>query len=183
MEIRKLQPRIGVEVTDVDVNQLDNASFQPIYQAWLESNILVVRGQLLTIEQFLAWSRRFGFLEPHLTKKNRHPDHPDLTVMDNKAGGGAKADMVAVRRGVGWHTDLTFEKVTAKATQLYGIAIPSRGGDTLFANMYAAYEALPQRLKDRIAPLKAAYLYGGKVKRGHDLLDPADRNRAPVHHA
>ncbi len=183
MEIRRCSPGIGAEVFGVDVRTLDDAGFAPLYQAWLDSNVLVVHGQSLTIPQFLDYSRRFGRLEPHLTVNTRHPDHPELTVMDTKASAQQGVSTQTVRtRGMGWHTDLTFEKVTAKATQLYSIAIPSRGGDTLFANMYAAYDALPQQLKDRIAPLKAAYLYGGKVARHADLLDAADRNRAPVLH-
>jgi taurine dioxygenase len=184
VEIRKLGSKIGVEAVGVDVRTLDDAGFRPIYRAWLDGNVLVVRGQQLTIEQFLAWSRRFGRLEPHITRKSRHPDHPELTVMDNKAADAqGVSTQVVYTRGLGWHTDLTFEKVTAKATQLYSIAIPSRGGDTLFANMYSAYDALPARLKDRIADLKGAYLYGGKVGRSIELLDPADRARPPVLHA
>jgi taurine dioxygenase len=183
VEIRKLGSRIGVEAVGVDVRTLDDAGFRPIYRAWLDGNVLVVRGQSLTIEQFLAWSRRFGRLEPHLTRTSRHPDHPELTVMDNKAAAAqGVSTQVVYTRGLGWHTDLTFEKVTAKATQLYSIAVPSRGGDTLFADMYSAYDALPGRLKDRIAGLEAAYLYGGKQGRSIELLDPADRDRAPVRH-
>lgn len=183
VEIRRCSPKIGAVVTGVDVTTLDDAGFAPLYQAWLDCNVLVVRGQNLTIEQFLDYSRRFGRLEPHLTRNTRHPDFPELTVMDSEASAKQGVSTQTIRtRGLGWHTDLTFEKVTAKATQLYGIAIPSRGGDTLFANMYTAYEALPQKLKDRIAPLKAAYVYGGKVARHNDLLDAADRERAPVLH-
>jgi taurine dioxygenase len=183
VEIRQLGPKIGVEAVGVDVRRLDAASFGAIYRAWLGGNVLVVRDQHLTIEQFLAWSRRFGRLEPHLTRTSRHPDHPELTVMDNKAADAqGVSTQVVYTRGLGWHTDLTFEKVTAKATQLYSIAIPSRGGDTLFADMYSAYDALPGPLKDRIADLEAAYLYGGKQGRSIELLDPADRDRPPVRH-
>jgi taurine dioxygenase len=183
VEIRQLGSKIGVEAVGVDVRTLDDESFRPIYRAWLDGNVLVVRGQSLTIEQFLAWSRRFGRLEPHLTRTSRHPEHPELTVMDNKAAAvQGVPTRVVYTRGLGWHTDLTFEKVTAKATQLYSIAVPSRGGDTLFADMYSAYDALPQRLKDRIAGLEAAYLYGGKQGRSIELLDPADRDRPPVRH-
>src|SRR5258706_16439292 len=86
VEIRKCSPGIGAEVVGVDVTTLDDAGFAPLYQAWLDGNVLVVRGQTLTIDQFLGYSRRFGRLEPHLTRKSRHPDFPELTVMDNKAG-------------------------------------------------------------------------------------------------
>ena len=60
VQIRRMGPQIGVEVTGVDVKTLDDAGFAPIYQAWLDHNVMVVRDQELTIEEFLHYSRRFG---------------------------------------------------------------------------------------------------------------------------
>ncbi len=80
-------------------------------------------------------------------------------------------DQVVVARGEGWHTDTPYLAVPAKATQLYAIEIPSYGGDTLFANMYAAYEALPEPLKRRIAGRKASFKYSGKSGVSVALLD------------
>ncbi len=69
-----------------------------------------------------------------------------------------------------------------KATQLYALEIPSYGGDTLFANMYTAYENLPDALKKRIEGLQAEFVYGGRTRQGIDLLDPEDQKRPPAVH-
>src|SRR5258708_19604905 len=81
VEIRRMGPQIGVEVRGVDVRTLDDEGFAPIYQAWLDCNILCVRGQDLTIPDFVAYSRRFGPVVPHPSKSTRHPEHPDITIL------------------------------------------------------------------------------------------------------
>ena len=78
----------------------------PLYQAWLEHAVLVVRGQDFSIPQFLEYGRRFGNVQPHFVKKSRHPDYPELTMMGVGARNedGTKNDAV-YSRGHGWHTD------------------------------------------------------------------------------
>ena len=183
MKIERPHPRIGAIATDVDVRALSESDWNALYQAWLDGVVLVVRGQTLGIEEFLAHSRRFGRLKPHRVKRTRHADFPELTVMGigtRKPDG--QIDKTIYDRGGGWHTDSPWDSEICKATQLYAIAIPSYGGDTLFANMYEAYETLPEGLKKRIAGLKAEHVYGGRGRRGNDLLDPEDRNRPPAVH-
>src|SRR6185436_6896133 len=81
MKIDKPDPRIGAIATDVDVRSLSDSDWNALYQAWLDGIVLVVRGQTLTIPEFLAYSRRFGTLKPHRVKRTRHPEHAELTVM------------------------------------------------------------------------------------------------------
>jgi len=183
MEIRRIGPQIGAEIVGVDVKTLDAAGFAAIYRAWLDCNVIAVRDQQLEIEEFLAYSRRFGAIEPHPSKSTRHPDHPEVTLLGvNKFGADGTLDMAVYRRGAeGWHTDGAYDAEPFKATQLYALAIPSRGGDTLFASMYAAYDALPERIRTRIEGRNAAYVYGGRSRRTA-LLDPEDRDKAPVFH-
>src|SRR6516225_9627254 len=183
MKIDKPDRRIGAIATDVDVRSLSDADWNALYRAWLDGIVLVVRGQTLTIPEFLAYSRRFGRLKPHRVRRTRHPDFPELTVMGvgtRKADG--QVDKVIYDRGGGWHTDSPWDQEICKGTQLYGIEIPSYGGDTLFASMYAAYDALPERLKKRIAPLKVEFRYGGRERKWFDLLDPEDQARPPAVH-
>jgi taurine dioxygenase len=183
MKIDRPHPKIGAIATDVDVRALSDAEWKSLYDAWLDSVVLVVRGQTLTIDDFLAYSRRFGRLKPHRVKKTRHAEYPELTVMGlgtRKPDG--KIDKTIYDRGGGWHTDSPWDTEICKGTQLYGIAIPSSGGDTLFASMYEAYETLPDGLKKRLEGLKAEHAYGGRGRRGNDLLDPEDRNRPPAVH-
>jgi taurine dioxygenase len=183
MEIRRMGPQIGVEVTGVDVRALDERSFAPIYQAWLDYNVLVVRDQDLTIPDFVRYSRRFGLVIPHPSKSTRHPDHPEITMLGvNKFDADGKLRAEIYRRGAeGWHTDGAYNQAPFKATQLYALAVPSRGGNTLFANGYAAYEALPQRLKERLDGVIGAFSFGGRRAKSK-LLNPEDQDWTPVYH-
>jgi taurine dioxygenase len=183
VQIRQAGPRIGVEVSGVDLRTLDDDGFAPIYQAWLDHNILVVTGQELTIDEFLAYSRRFGIVSPHPSKSTRHPDLPEITVLGTgKFNPDGSLNEAIYRRGAeGWHTDGAYDQVPFKATQLYALAIPDTGGDTLFASGYAAYEAMPERLKQRLDGVQGAFTYGGRRKTTA-LLNPEDRDWVPVFH-
>ena len=73
IEIRRLGPQVGAEVTGVDVRTMDDATFDAMYRTWLDSNVLVVRDQRLDMQEYLRYSRRFGVVEEHPTKSTRHP--------------------------------------------------------------------------------------------------------------
>ena len=183
VQIRKVGPLIGVEVSGVDIRALDDAGFAAIYRAWLESNVLVVTGQALTIHEFLAYSRRFGVVSPHPSKSTRHPDVPEITELGTgKFNADGSLNQAIYRRGAeGWHTDGAYDDIPFKATQLFALAVPDTGGDTLFASGYAAYDAMPQRLKQRLEGVNGAFTYGGRTK-AQALLNPEDRDRAPALH-
>jgi taurine dioxygenase len=183
MQIRRLGEQIGVEVTGIDVRTLDDDSWAAIYRAWLDGNVLVVRDQELTIPEFLAYSRRFGPVVPHPSKSTRHPDHPEITVLGvDKFDAEGRLRQEIYRRGAeGWHTDGAYNAAPFKATQLYALAVPSRGGNTLFASAYAAYDALPQRLKGRLEGVEGGFSYGGRRGRSR-LLEPEDQDWTPVLH-
>ena len=184
MQIRLLGDRIGAEVTDVDVRTMDDAAFACIYRAWLEYNVICVRGQSLSEEEFLAYSRRFGGLQTHPSKNTRHPDHPEITLLGhNKYGADGKLNMTIYRRGsLGFHTDGAYNPEPFKATQLYALAIPSGGGDTYFASAYAAYDALPDALRTRLQGRYGVYVYGGR-RAPSPLLSAEDHKaKKPVFH-
>ena len=132
-----------------------------LYRAWLDGIVLVVRGQTLTIPEFLAYSSRFGRLKPHRVRRTRHPEYPELTVMGvgtRKADGkvdktiyDAAAAGTPIRRG-------TRRSARARSSTA---SHPVHGGDTLFASMYDAYETLPASLKQRIEGLKAEQSMAG----------------------
>src|SRR6185295_17285291 len=152
IEIHRLEARIGAEIRGVDVKALDDAGFAAIYRAWLDANVVVVPGQDLQIEDFLRYSRRFGVVHPHPSKMTRHPDHPEITLLGvDKFGPDGALD------------------------------VPSTGGDTLFASMYAAYDALPPRLAQRLDGRNGAFTYGGRRK-ATALLNAEDRDWTPVFH-
>ena len=183
IEVRRLGAQIGAEIRGVDVKTLDDGGFAEIYRAWLAHNVVVVPEQQLEIEDFLRYSRRFGVVVPHPSKSTRHPEYPEITFLGvNKFGPDGQLDMAIYRRGAeGWHTDGAYDAEPFKATQLYALAVPSRGGDTFFASMYAAYDALPALLLARLEGRLGAFTYGGRRK-ATALLDEADRDWTPVFH-
>lgn len=183
LQIRSMGPNIGGEVTGVDVKQLDDDGFAPIYAAWLKYGVIAVRDQQLEIDDFLRYSRRFGDIALHPSKSTRHPDYPEITVLgtDKFDLDGKLIDAVYRRGGFGFHTDGAYDEVPFKATQLYALAVPSRGGNTHFASMYMAYDALPDRLKTLLEGRKGAYIYSSS-KVAQQLLNEEDRDWTPVLH-
>jgi len=184
MEIRQLGTKIGAEVVGADVRTMSDVDFEKIYQAWLNFNVICVRGQQLDIDDYVRYSNRFGCVVEHPSKNTRYPGRPEVTLLGaNKFDENGKLKLAVYKRGGDdFHTDGSYEKVPFKATQLYALAIPTQGGDTLFASTYAAYDALPTQLKQRIEHLAASYIYGGRQKIAIDLLNQEDRNKAPVVH-
>jgi taurine dioxygenase len=183
LQIRKMGPQIGVEITDVDVKTMSETEWRKIYQAWLDHNVMVVRDQDLTIPDFIRYSERFGPVTPHPSKSTRHPDYAKITMLGvNKYDAAGKLRDEIYRRGAeGWHTDGAYNQAPFKATQLYALAVPSRGGNTLFCNGYAAYDALPQRLRERLYGVVGAFAYGGTRGKSR-LLDAEDQDWTPVFH-
>ncbi|MDA1310221.1 MAG: TauD/TfdA family dioxygenase, partial [Proteobacteria bacterium] len=183
LTIRPMGPHTGGEITGVDVKQLDDAGFAPIYQAWLQYGVTVVRDQELEIEDFLRYSRRFGVIIPHPSKSTRHPDYPEITMLGtDKFRPDGSLDQAIYRRGAeGFHTDGAYDEIPFKATKLYALAVPSTGGDTHFSSMYMAYEALPDRLKTLLDGRNGAFTYGGRIGQTA-LLNPEDRHEPPAFH-
>src|SRR5512144_880171 len=123
MKIDKPDPRIGAIATDVDVRSLSDSDWNALYRAWLDGIVLVVRGQTLSIEEFLAYSRRFGRLNPHRVKRTRHPELTVMGIGTRKADG--KVDKAIYDRGGGWHPNSPWNQNICKGTQLYALDIPS----------------------------------------------------------
>ncbi len=184
MEVRRLGEQIGAEILGIDVRALNESTWRTIYQTWIASNVLCVRDQTLELDEFLRYSRRFGVIRPHPSKSTRHPEVPEVTFLGvNKFRADGTLDTAIYRRGgEGWHTDGAYDDEPFKATQLYALAVPSQGGDTLFASMYAAYEALPDALRKTLDGKRGAFTYGGRSRRSNALLNPEDREQPPAFH-
>ncbi len=180
--IQPLAPALGAEVTGIDLGAATAADLDRLYDAFLAHSVLVVRNQHLAPEDFVAFGERFGLVQPHTVTRNRHPDHAKITILGSMVGEDGPPDRAVLMRGVGWHSDMAFEAQPAKATALYALEVPSTGGDTLFASMYAAYDALPERLRRRLDPLTGEFKYGGRTSHGTEILTEAQRAKPPVHH-
>jgi taurine dioxygenase len=149
MEVRKLGASMGAEILGVDLNTLDDATFEKIRGAFLEHQVIVVRDQDLSPQSQLAFSRRFGALEDQLNAHYTVPDFPKVLVLSNDMKDGKPIGLID--GGDFWHSDSSHRDRPSMATILYSIKNPAHGGDTEFANMYAAYEALPDAIKSRLA--------------------------------
>lgn len=182
MEVVKIGEPLLAEVRGVDISQpLDAATGDAIHRAFLEHCVLVFRDQVLTPEQMVRFERVFGSPEIHVTKKYRHPEFDELIVMTNLNAAG-EVDAFESRRGLGWHSDMCYRDVPAKATMLHPLEIPEQGGDTLFANMYKALEEMPAALKTRLQGLRGTFRFGGRSADVQNRLDPADRDAPLIDH-
>jgi len=173
MEFRKLGKDFGVEVTGVDLGSLAESDFERIKKSFYAHQVLVARGQKLTPAQFLQFARRIGPPEPHVIDQFHHPEHAEILILSNRTKDGRPVGLADA--GTYFHTDYSYLEVPARATMLYSIEVPRRGGDTLFADQYAAYDDLPAELKVELKDLVALHHYGNR-----DDLDEKSRTVASV---
>jgi taurine dioxygenase len=155
IEIRPISDGFGAEVIGVDVSSTTDEDFRRIERAWFDHSILVFRDLDMTPEQHIELTRRFGPLHIMTPPQYNLPDHPEVLVLTNLQEGG-KAKGIR-RAGLGWHSDGEDKKIPNAGSFLYAITIPDEGGDTLFADMRAVYEALSQETKDRIDGKRARF--------------------------
>jgi len=146
---------MGAEILDVDLNDLPDDAFAQIRDAFHAHQVIVIRDQTLTPAAQLEFSRRFGALEDQLNAHYTVPDYPEVLVLSNDIKDGKPVGLID--GGDFWHSDSSHRGTPSMATILYAVKNPSTGGDTEFANMYAAYEALPAEMKHRIAGLKGIH--------------------------
>lgn len=128
-----------------------------IRRAFLDSKVLVIRDQQITPELFSAFGELFGEPDPHHVIAMRHPEQPNLTILSNQDEPGRKPQ--AKYFGAGWHSDYSYKAVPAAATMLLATEVPVEGGDTLFADMEAAFDALSDSRKAELRRLRVRHQY------------------------
>ncbi len=150
ISVDKLTPIIGAELSGVDLSHpLGNQQMAEIHRALAENLVIFFRDQHLSPEQHLAFGRNFGHLHIHPAAPHA-PGHPELMVIH--------ADKDSPRaNGEGWHSDVSCDTEPPMGSVLYIRTCPPHGGDTLFASMYAAYEALSDRMKSYLDGLVAVH--------------------------
>jgi len=160
--VEPLPATFGAVVTGLRVATLTAADFEALYATWLEFGLLVLPGQHLTDAEQVAFARRFGPLEIEITPISNV--RADGTVRPEEGD-----DVVKVLKGnMGWHCDSTYMPVQAKGAVFSAQVVPAEGGETEWADMAAAYEALPEATRSRILDLSAAHsLRYSQGKLGH----------------
>jgi alpha-ketoglutarate-dependent taurine dioxygenase len=171
---------LAAEISGVDLRSIDDAEFAAIHRAWLDNLVLLFRGQSLSDDDLIAFSRRFGELDwaPIQETGRRFVEgHPELYVVSNVVENGVPIGSLGAGEAV-WHTDMSYLADPPKASMLYALEIPPSGGNTGFVNMYAVYEALPADLKQRLGGLRVkhdgTYNSGGYLRAG---VTPTDDPR------
>lgn len=149
--------RFVAQVTDVDLSKpVAGATVAALRKAINEHSILVFRGQTIDNDQHIAFSRNFGDLEIHTVTQYLLPDYPEIIALANRGENGTTP---IDNGGAYWHTDISYKIKPPMGSLLYSLEVPPEGGDTLFADMYAAYDALSDEKKNRIDGLKAVHGY------------------------
>ena len=185
LHLKPLSPGFGLEATGVDLSDpLSDAAFTEIEDAFFDGQVLAFRHQQLTPREFLAFARRFGPPEPHVIDQFHHPDDPNILILSNVEIDGEPQGLSDA--GTYFHTDYSYLAVPARATMLYSIEVPEVGGETLFANQYAAYDDLSAAMKRKIDPLIAIHHYGnrkvdeGAARTAASMLTDEQKQKMPL---
>ena len=161
LETKPLSLDFGLETISVDASRpLPEIALDELERTFFRAQVMVLRGQALTPAQYVAFARRLGPPEPHVIDQFHHPDDANILILSNRRRNGEPIGLADA--GTYFHTDYSYLQVPARATMLYSIEVPRSGGDTLFANQYAAYDDLSEAMKRRIEPLVAVHHYGNR---------------------
>jgi taurine dioxygenase len=158
--VRQLSPALGAEILGVDLRDpIDEELKQKLLDAWHQHLVILLRNQTLDEDDQVRFAENFG--PPAKTSSGRTfagVKHPSVMLVSNIREDGKPIGALPDGE-MHFHTDQCHQEVPAKATLLYAIEIPSKGGNTLFSNAYAAYETLPEDIKRRIAGRRALNAY------------------------
>lgn len=160
--VQPLDGAFGVEVTDLDLSgELDAAVLAELRRLFHERQLMVLREQEITPQRFLEFAKAFGAPQPHILAHLRHKDVPEILPLSNIFEDGKP---IGVYDGAAfWHQDMAFEEVPSNVTIVHALEVPETGGETLFADMQAAYEALDEATRARIDGLRARHRYGNRA--------------------
>ena len=167
LSVKQSGAALGAEI-DFDLSRdMDERQFKEIEEAFHDNIVVVFRGQTLSNERQIAFSRRFGELEIHIVRKYLLPDHPEILRISNIRDDSGELIGLA-DAGLTWHTDTSYLQRPSRCSLLHAKEVPCRDGqvlgDTIFTNAIAAYEALPDSMKRRLKGMKAIHRYSERKR-------------------
>ncbi len=172
--LRRLSDTFAAEVVGIDLrHSLDASTRQAIRQAFVRHQVLCFRDQSLSGEAQIAFTEQFGTLERH-TIRNRGAGNPLLNTVTNLGPDGKPSGRLANQL---WHSDKSFRPAPCSATILHAVVMPPDGGDTCFADMYAAYDALPDEEKAALQAVRVIHSWelslakSGKQATAEEIAD------------
>ena len=178
LTIRPVTPAVGAEISGVNLSRLSDADFTQIEHAWNRHGALLFRDQQISDDDLLAFSRRFGDLDPPPVQEHgrQSPEgYPDVYVVSNVLDDkGAPIGALGAGEAV-WHTDMSYLPTPPDASMLYSLEVPPSGGDTWILGMQAAWTTLPDALKAKVRGRRikhdGTYNSGGYLRKG---VTPSD---------
>ncbi len=185
IDVLALSPAVGAEIRDVDLaGPLDDDTFAAVYSAWLDHGVLLFRDQQLGDSDLVAFSCRFGDLDPPPVKGHGQAaveGFPEVFIISNVVEDGVSIGALGDSELL-WHTDMAYTEEPPKASCIYSLNVPESGGETGYIDMYATYEALPadlkQRIEGRTIKHDSVYTLDGYLRDGSG--DRLDRDRIDV---
>ena len=165
LPVKKSNAACGAEIVFDLARDIDDPTFREIERAFHDNIVVVFRGQQLSNERHVEFSRRFGELEIHIVKKYLLLGFPEILLISNISD--QRGEHIGLAdAGFTWHTDTSYRRRPSRCSLLYAKEVPHRDGrplgDTAFANTIAAYEVLPEAMKKRINGLKAIHRYSAR---------------------
>jgi taurine dioxygenase len=149
---------LGAEVIGLDLSlPLATSDLARLHRAHLDYHVLVFRDQHITPAQQVDFSRHFGALQIHVLRNFQLPEQPEVLVISNIQQDGKPVGLGDA--GHFWHSDLSYKETPSLGSMLHAQELPAEGGDTLFANQHAAWDALPDDLKREVEGLQAEHWY------------------------
>ncbi|UTW50427.1 TauD/TfdA family dioxygenase [bacterium SCSIO 12827] len=179
IKIEPLDAPMGAVIHGLDSrNPLTDDDFRAVEQAMLEHIAIVIPD----LEENVPWLRdfgsRFGPLVPHILNQYHHPDGFEVSIIAKNMG-TAESRTTPKPAGAFWHSDLSYEVNPSDAIFLYSTHLPSKGGDTMVANMRAAYATLPDKTKQRLDGLTCTHRWGWNTLGATPTLTPEQQAAHP----
>jgi len=174
--IEPLAPVLGASITGLDLRRpMSAATKQAVYDALIRYHVICFRDQTLTQDEQIAFTEQFGTLERHIAR-NRGAGHPLVHIVSNLGPDGKPSGKVASTK---WHSDKSFREQPSLATILHALVMPPDGGETCFANMVAAYEALSDDDKLQLADVRVVHSWEISRLRSGTKATPEEIADAP----
>ncbi len=160
---------------------MDDGTYDAIHGAFLEHQLLLVRGQNVPPANQVALGRRFGEVQVHVMNQYHADGFPELYFLSNLDEAGQPNGRHPDKGTLAWHTDGSWRRVTGHATIMYAVEVPDEGGETHFCDMYGAYDALSDAMKTRLAGLRALHNldFSRSRRHGEDPMTEAQKREVP----
>lgn len=184
-DVQRISDVMGAEISGPDLSQpIDAAMKDAIYAALMEHHVLVFRDQSMTREEQGRFAGNYGELENHVGRLRNGERYPTINDITNRTPEGELVPKLVNRGPYFWHSDKSYHEIPSAITMLHGIEVPKRGGETEFANMKRAYDALSPDMKARVDGLKVVHSWeANRITVGETpATEDQKRERPPVTH-